>query len=277
MRTYGHGSEQQIPSYSMFAANSNLQSSTLIHKTDNNANTKKRKVGHNRLNKFVRRLHDMLQAEQGCGVVEWRKGLLVLHSTDAFANEVLPKYFNTKNFKTFRRQLNYYGFVHVRSFPKTGSSTTALWVNQDIAKRGSCSISSVLMLKRIEPCDTAKTAEGRRVRKEEAASTIEDIGISTRSVEMEQTHQIACKVTESINDDEISNPNRNTTQASIPSVVKYTTDTQSIISDSTDSTPSLSGQIHDNGTRFSAKSEYPTTDDAAYLLIMFSKSSSDQL
>lgn len=54
----------------------------------------------------------MLQAEQNSGIVEWRRGLLVLHSTDAFTKTILPRYFNTKNFKTLRRQLNYYGFVH---------------------------------------------------------------------------------------------------------------------------------------------------------------------
>jgi hypothetical protein len=58
-----------------------------------------------RLNKFVRRLHDMLQAENDSGLVEWRKGLLVLYSTDAFAKKLLPKYFKTQNFKTFRRQV----------------------------------------------------------------------------------------------------------------------------------------------------------------------------
>eukprot|EP00550_Attheya_septentrionalis_P005311 CAMPEP_0198291574 /NCGR_PEP_ID=MMETSP1449-20131203/9052_1 /TAXON_ID=420275 /ORGANISM="Attheya septentrionalis, Strain CCMP2084" /LENGTH=355 /DNA_ID=CAMNT_0043990233 /DNA_START=331 /DNA_END=1398 /DNA_ORIENTATION=+ len=140
-----------------------------------------------RLNKFVRRLHDMLQSERQSGIVEWRKGLLVLHSTDAFAKTILPRYFNTKNFKTFRRQLNYYGFVHVRSFSATGSSTTALWVNRDLATRGTGSISSVLMLKRIEPCDSAKTAEGRRVRKEEAVSTVEDdMGINANSLQLDQ-------------------------------------------------------------------------------------------
>jgi hypothetical protein len=58
-----------------------------------------------RLNKFVRRLHDMLKAEKDSGIVEWRRGLLVLFSTDAFAKTILPKYFNTRNFKTFRRQV----------------------------------------------------------------------------------------------------------------------------------------------------------------------------
>ena len=56
--------------------------------------------GGQRLNKFVRRLHDMLQAEKDSGIVEWRKGLLVLFSTDIFAKKLLPKYFGTKNFKT---------------------------------------------------------------------------------------------------------------------------------------------------------------------------------
>ena len=123
-----------------------------------------------RLNKFVRRLHDMLQAEQKSGLVEWRRGgLLVLHSTAAFATQLLPKYFNTRNFKTFRRQLNYYGFVHVRSFSTTGSSTTALWVNQALA-RMSDDVRHVLTLKRVEPVDK----ESRRSRKEMAMTTVED-------------------------------------------------------------------------------------------------------
>lgn len=63
-------------------------------------------TGKLRLNKFVRRLHDMLQAEKHSGIVEWRRGLLVLNSTDAFAKQILPKHFNTRNFKTFRRQVS---------------------------------------------------------------------------------------------------------------------------------------------------------------------------
>ena len=147
-----------------------------------------------RLNKFVRRLHDMLQSEQNSGIVEWRRGLLVLHSTDAFAKTILPKYFNTRNFKTFRRQLNYYGFVHVRSFSTTGSTTTALWVNRDLAKNGNANISSVLLLKRVEPCESAKTAEGRRVRKELAVSTVEEeIGVSAKSLQLDQIRTMALR------------------------------------------------------------------------------------
>lgn len=134
----------------------------------------------------------MLQSEKDSGVVEWRKGLLVLHSTDTFAKQILPKYFNTRNFKTFRRQLNYYGFVHVRSFSTTGSTTTALWVNQDLAQKGSDAIASVLMLKRVEPCESARTAEGRRVRKELAIHTVEeDLGVNAKTLQIEQIRSLA--------------------------------------------------------------------------------------
>jgi HSF-type DNA-binding len=128
-----------------------------------------------RLNKFVRRLHDMLHEEKDRGVVEWRRGLLVLQNTEHFAKTLLPRYFNTRNFKTFRRQLNYYGFVHVRSFSTIGSATTALWVNRELAQiTDNNDIGSVLLLKRVEPCESAKTVEGRRVRKELAMSTVDD-------------------------------------------------------------------------------------------------------
>ena len=72
------------------------------------SSTKSAVSGSLRLNKFVRRLHDMLVQEKDEGIVEWRRGLLVLHNTEVFAKRILPKYFNTRNFKTFRRQLNYY-------------------------------------------------------------------------------------------------------------------------------------------------------------------------
>ncbi len=88
---------------------------------------------------------------------------------------------------TVRRQLNYYGFVHVRSFNTTGASPTALWVNRSLANEDSDNVSSVLKLKRVEPCETARTAEGRRHRKELAKHTVEqDIGVSARTLQMDQ-------------------------------------------------------------------------------------------
>ena len=45
----------------------------------------------------------------------------------------------------------------------------------------------MLKLKRVEPCETARTAEGRRHRKELAKHTVEqDIGVSARTLQMDQ-------------------------------------------------------------------------------------------
>ena len=224
-----------------------------------------------RLNKFVRRLHEMLQSEKDSGIVEWRKGLLVLHSTDAFSKKVLPKYFNTKNFKTFRRQLNYYGFVHVRSFSATGSTTTALWVNQDLAKRGTKCISSVLMLKRVDPCESAKTAEGRRVRKEEAVNTVEDIGLNSRSIHLNQIKTLRTR--EDVEAQLTSSP--------IPQVVQYQTNTvfeaPTVITKKNDCEDQA--QTRESQTQNLEANTGPvtgnidsSTDNAATLLLMLSRS-----
>lgn len=145
-----------------------------------------------RLNKFVRRLHDMLSKERDSGLVEWRRGLLVLKSTGYFAKNILPKYFNTRNFKTFRRQLNYYGFVHIRSFSNAEQSTCALWVNGELSKIANEAgvdpndVASVLLLRRVEMADQATTNEMRRIRKELAISTIEkDLGISAKALQLQ--------------------------------------------------------------------------------------------
>jgi len=159
-----------------------------------------------RLNKFVRRLHEMLAFERESGVVEWRRGLLILHSIDEFTKVVLPKYFNTRNFKTFRRQLNYYGFVHVRSFSVNGSTTTALWVNQELADTGSDSISSVLKLKRVEPSEASKTPEGRRERKNEAVCSVEVDGLVEKKSFMNQRYSAANHVKKPGVDEMLSPP-----------------------------------------------------------------------
>lgn len=256
-----------------------------------------KRSGPARLNKFVRRLHEMLLSEQSSGIVEWRKGLLVLHSTDAFTKQILPKYFGTKNFKTFRRQLNYYGFVHVRSFSATGTTTTALWVNQDLAKRGTKSISSVLMLKRVEPSESSKTAEGRRVRKEEAASTVEDIGISTRAIQLEQIRLLASKDPEQTEDKSKQGPSLPLNVAPHSTIVNCQVSqngTESTISNtssmgstslppvpasinvtypySTSVTPTLESLKKGSVLQQTSCSKDTTTDDAANLLIMLSKS-----
>ena len=79
------------------------------------------------------------------------------------------------------------GFVHVRSFSTTGTATTALWVNRDLAQIASDEIASVLLLRRVEPCESAKTSEGRRERKELAIHTVEeDLGVSAKTLQKEQ-------------------------------------------------------------------------------------------
>jgi hypothetical protein len=102
-------------------------------------------------------------------------------------------------------QLNYYGFIHVRSFSTAGSTTTALWVNRELANSGSDDLESVLLLKRVEPNETAKTVEGRRVRKEQAIHTVEeDLGVNAKSLQMDQIRAMALRLTD---DELIGSPN----------------------------------------------------------------------
>lgn len=228
--------------------------------------------GSQRLNKFVRRLHDMLQAEKDSGVVEWRRGLLVLYSTDAFAKKLLPKYFNTRNFKTFRRQLNYYGFVHVRSYNTTGSSTTALWVNRDLASEGTDEISSVLKLKRVEPCEEAKTAEGRRQRKEEALHTVEeDIGVSAKTLQLEQIRSMALRGDDVLIDEPQFMAFSSMTHPPIPTEVHLVADVS--VTDNTDSGSFVAYSREEEASESGNVQEEEDSDSAsaANLLLMLSR------
>jgi len=106
--------------------------------------------------------------------MSWQSGCLILHSTEEVTRDVLPLYFKTNNFKTFRRQLNYYGFVHAKSYPNPdGRGTTALWVNQELANGTYNEVDSILLLKRVDASEDAKTADGRRMRKEGAIELLE--------------------------------------------------------------------------------------------------------
>lgn len=184
----------------------------------------------------------MLTTERNGGIVEWRRGLLILHSINDFTNTVLPKYFNNRNFKTFRRQLNYYGFVHLRSFVAAESKTTALWVNQELADRGSDAISSVLMLRRVEPNDAIKTAKERRERKNEAASSVEAEGIIRKSFSFVPTVKVDALTTSKNNLSAIQIPPQ------VPQVVHFSNEpssprwlrSDSLCSEDTHSSVSLS-------------------------------------
>ena len=82
----------------------------------------------------------------------------------------------------------------MRSFSTTGSSTTALWVNRDLAKEETDDISSVLKLRRVEPCEASRTVEGRRYRKKLAIHAVEeDIGVYTKSLQVNQIRAMALR------------------------------------------------------------------------------------
>ena len=67
-------------------------------------------------------------------------------------------------------------------------------MNRELAKEGTDNISSVLLLKRVEPCESAKTAEGRRYRKEMAIYTVEeDIGVSAKTLQLDQIRSMALR------------------------------------------------------------------------------------
>jgi hypothetical protein len=66
-----------------------------------------------------------------------------------------------------------------------------------LANSGSEDVESVLLLKRVEPCETAKTVEGRRVRKEQAIHTVEeDLGVNAKTLQMDQIRAMALRLTE---------------------------------------------------------------------------------
>lgn len=174
----------------------------------------------------------MIKAEHDKGVVEWRRGLLVLHSTATFAKHILPKFFSTRNFKTFRRQLNYYGFVHVRSFSNTAAATTtALWVHQELAaavhnstEGNNCGgntvtdpddLSLILTLRRVEPNDDHKTVEGRRKRKVMALNTVEeDLQVSNGFLQQQQIQALLNFVGSSSSHSEANAPGTSPTSLS---------------------------------------------------------------
>eukprot|EP00529_Nitzschia_sp_RCC80_P031082 CAMPEP_0113453288 /NCGR_PEP_ID=MMETSP0014_2-20120614/7281_1 /TAXON_ID=2857 /ORGANISM="Nitzschia sp." /LENGTH=358 /DNA_ID=CAMNT_0000344679 /DNA_START=58 /DNA_END=1134 /DNA_ORIENTATION=- /assembly_acc=CAM_ASM_000159 len=80
---------------------------------------------------FARRLYEMLQGEEKLELasssadypvyIKWSKSGLAFKiiDVDAFTARVLPKYFRTKKFSSFQRNLNLYGFSKVRRGPDT--------------------------------------------------------------------------------------------------------------------------------------------------------------
>ena len=144
---------------------------------------------------------------------------------------------------------------------------------------GSSDVSSVLLLRRVEPCEAAKTAEGRRLRKEEATHTVADIGVSTRAIQAEQIRQMAVKAAESSSDDDEDHEVISFSHAPpIPSIVhchkttEATNFTLPAVPAKAVSYVSSDMDVAEEETKTEVSSTYPTTDDAANLLLLFSKS-----
>lgn len=77
---------------------------------------------------FARRLYEMLQSEAKLALtspdnsfISWSDSGLAFRILDVneFTSQILPKYFRTKKFSSFQRNLNLYGFAKVRRGPDT--------------------------------------------------------------------------------------------------------------------------------------------------------------
>lgn len=135
------------------------------------------------------------------------------------------------------------------------------------------------MLKRVEPCESAKSVEGRRLRKELAVSTVEeDIGVSAKSLQLDQIRAMALR------QDEVGNSSSFEEGSSVPSLVHCHANatTKTTIEGGPLSAPDFSSgtswltaekrersMSYTDGT-VSTESSYD--DDAANLLLALSKS-----
>lgn len=173
--------------------------------------------------------------------------------------------------------MNYYGFVHVRSFSATGNTTTtALWINQNLAENEvNDDISAVLKLRRVEPDEMAKTVEGRRLRKELAIHTVEeDIGLNPKTLQLDQIRSMAIR---GEGDAALSN-SQGTNKGTRPSreVIHIPTDSDNSLTISVSSTHTNYGSNDDESTgsdiQSAARDEISNTDEAASVLLMLSRS-----
>ncbi|CAJ1941369.1 unnamed protein product [Cylindrotheca closterium] len=76
---------------------------------------------------FPWKLHAILEETETCGhdaIISWLPNGLgfKVHDKDAFAEEVMPKYFSSNKFKTFQRNLNLWGFQTLTRDPDRGAA-----------------------------------------------------------------------------------------------------------------------------------------------------------
>jgi hypothetical protein len=77
---------------------------------------------------FLSKTYAMISALDGV-VGGWSKNgdTMVIFDSEKFASEVIPQYFKHNNFRSFVRQLNFYGFRKLRADANAGPAAAARW------------------------------------------------------------------------------------------------------------------------------------------------------
>ncbi|KAL3934494.1 MAG: hypothetical protein SGBAC_009806, partial [Bacillariaceae sp.] len=75
---------------------------------------------------FVWKVYEMLEGVENSGdehLVSWVENgrAFRVHYLDGFLEKVIPQYFNQTKYKSFQRQLNFYGFTRINSGPSCGA------------------------------------------------------------------------------------------------------------------------------------------------------------
>ena len=88
----------------------------------NNKRTRCRKPSKNNNKSFLFKLYDILNDINYNNIISWnKKGTgIVIKSTIALCQYILPKYYNHHNYSSFVRQLNLYGFHKMQGILKDG-------------------------------------------------------------------------------------------------------------------------------------------------------------
>ena len=77
---------------------------------------------------FLSKTYAMISALDGV-VGGWSKNgdTMVIFDSEKFAAEIIPQYFKHNNFRSFVRQLNFYGFRKLRADANAGPAAQARW------------------------------------------------------------------------------------------------------------------------------------------------------
>ena len=75
---------------------------------------------------FVWKLYEMLEGVEQSGeehIVSWVQNgrAFRVHKLDEFVKDIVPTYFKQSKYKSFQRQLNFYGFTRITTGPNTGA------------------------------------------------------------------------------------------------------------------------------------------------------------